>query len=120
MKKTLLLINCLIFCVIAQAQAVIKPEDAAKHVNDSVIVCGTVASGRYMDQTNCKLTLLNVGAAFPNQAFTIVIDSDLRTQFEKAPETLLLDKQVCVTGKVSLYRDTPQIIIYRKDQIQIK
>ena len=102
-----------------QAQTSIKLEDVSKHVDDSVTVCGKVASGRYMDGSTRKLTLLNVGAAFPNQVFTIVIENDLRTRFESAPETLYLDKDVCVTGKVSMYRDAPQIVIYKKEQIQI-
>jgi len=72
-----------------------------------------------MAQSNQKLTLLNVGAAFPNQVFTIVIDNELRAKFETAPETFFLDKDVCVTGKVSLYRDAPQIVIYKKEQIQL-
>ena len=52
-----------------------------------------------MDQSNRNPTLLNVAAP---------------------PETLLLDKDVCVTGKVTLYRDTPQIISYNKEQLQLK
>jgi hypothetical protein len=109
----------IIAAFVTNSQTTIKLEDVSKHIDDSVTVCGKVASGRYMDQSNRKLTLLNVGTAFPNQVFTIVIDSNLRTQFESAPETLFLDKHVCVIGKVSQYRDTPQIVIYRKEQIQV-
>lgn len=39
--------------------------------------------------------------------------------FESARETLYLDKEVCVTGKVSLYKDRPQIFIYQKEQLQL-
>jgi hypothetical protein len=109
----------IIAAIVANSQTTIELEDVSKHVDDSVTVCGKVASGRYMEQSNRKLTLLNVGAAFPNQIFTIVIDSSLRSQFETVPETLFLSKDVCVTGKVTLYRDAPQIVIYRKEQIQI-
>jgi hypothetical protein len=118
MKYTLICLF-LFSAVIGHTQTTIKLEDVSKHIDDSVTVCGKVSSGRFIDQSSRKLTLLNVGAAFPNQVFTIVIDDNLRVQFDSAPETLFLDKDVCVTGKVTLYRDAPQIVIYRKDQIQI-
>jgi hypothetical protein len=118
MKYTLIC-YFLLSAVIGHSQTTIKLEEVSKHVGDSVTVCGKVASGRYTDQSSRKLTLLNVGAAFPNQVFTIVISNELRGQFETTPESLFLDKDVCVTGKVSLYRNTPQIVIYRKEQIQV-
>jgi DNA/RNA endonuclease YhcR with UshA esterase domain len=116
--KFLLIILLILAAFTGHSQTQINLEDVSKHINDSVTVCGKVASGRYMDQTNRKLTLLNVGAAFPNQVFTI--DNDLRSAFETVPETFFLEKEVCVTGRVTLYRDAPQIIIYRKDQILVK
>ena len=117
--KLLLTTLILFVSFYSQAQTSIKLEDVSKHVGDSVTVCGKVSGGVYMAQSNQKLTLLNVGAAFPNQVFTIVINNELRTKFETAPETFFLDKEVCVTGKVSLYRDAPQIVIYKKEQIQV-
>jgi hypothetical protein len=112
-------IALLISGISSNSQSIIKLEEVSKHVDDIVIVCGKVASGRSMDQSIRKLTLLNVGAAFPNQVFIIVISNELRSQFETAPETFFLDKEVCVTGKSSLYRDAPQIVIYKKEQIQV-
>jgi hypothetical protein len=116
--KRLLFLLLVTIAFDSNSQIVIKLEDISKHVGDSVNVCGKVAGGRYMDQSESKLTLINIGGTFPNQVYSIVISSDLRKQFETAPESLFLDKEVCVTGKVSIYRDRPQIVIYRKDQIQ--
>jgi hypothetical protein len=67
---------------------------------------------------------------FPNEVFsdvhrflTIVKKfrkTDLRKQFDKAPEELFKDKEVCITGRIELYRDKPQIVIRSKEQIQIQ
>jgi hypothetical protein len=84
MKFTLIILFTLA-AIVATSQTLIKSEDVSKHVNDSITVCGKVAGGRYMDQSQSGLTLLNVGGAFPNQVFTIAIGNDLRSQFEIDP-----------------------------------
>src|ERR1700752_3683470 len=117
MKRIVALSGCLIITIFSFSQTEIKLEDAAKHVGDSVKVCGQVAGVRYLEQANNKPTLINMGAAYPNQLLTIVIWDDVRKQFEKAPEDLFQDKMICVTGKVELFREKPQIVIRKTVQI---
>jgi len=103
-----------------RAQVTIKLEDAAAHVGDSVKACGKVAGMRFMEGSKGQPTLINMGAAYPNQLLTIVIWEDLRKQFDKTPEELFKDKDICITGKIELYRDKPQIVIKSKDQLQLQ
>jgi hypothetical protein len=65
-------------------------------------------------------TSINLGQAFPNHSLTIVIWSEVRMQFETAPEVLFMDKEVCVTGRIKLFREKPQIVLKRKEDLSLK
>ncbi len=119
MRYLLSLLLSVVLTTAASAQITIKAEDIGKHVGDSVKICSKVFSARYFEQSKNSPTLLNVGAAFPNQLFTVVIWSEVRKQFETAPELLFLNQPVCVSGKVELFKDKPQIVLYSKEQIVV-
>ena len=117
--KYFLLITSLFCTGISFSQTAIKLEDAAKHVGDSVNVCGKVAGGIFLEQMENSPTFLSLGAAYPDQLLTLVIWPDQRAQYKPEPETQYMDKDVCVTGKIVIMRDRPQIVLYKKDQIKI-
>ena len=116
-KRTYLLFVLLFIGVFTQAQKQIKLEEATRNVGDSVSTCGKVYSSRYFEGSQDAPTLLNLGAAYPNQLLTIVIYGEARKLFKEAPEVYFRDKNICVTGKISLYKDKPQIVIYKPEQI---
>lgn len=95
-------------------------EEIKMHVGDSITVCGKIFTGRYLENVDRKPTLLNMGAAYPNQLLTLVIYEDSRTGFERNPESAYRDKEVCVTGRVELYQGKPQIILRSPDQLMVK
>ena len=117
--KSLLFLTALFISGITFSQTSIKLEDAGKHVGDSVIVCGKVAGGIFLEEMDGSPTFLSLGAAYPDQLLTLMIAKDQRGQYEAAPESLYLDKDVCVTGKIVIMRERPQIMIYRKEQIKV-
>lgn len=80
-------------------------------------VCGTVASVYYDKQGKGQPTFVNLGHHYPNQTFTIVIWGKYRPRFNPPPESLQ-GKNICVTGRIKLYRGTPEIIAYGPDQIR--
>ena len=73
LKSTYLLSFFLLFSVLAHSQKQIKLEDASKSIGDSVTTCGKVYSARYFEGSQDAPTLLNLGAAYPNQLLTVVI-----------------------------------------------
>jgi micrococcal nuclease len=117
LKNTYLLFFFLITGALVHAQKEIKLEEASKNVGDSISTCGKVFSARYFEGSQDAPTLLNLGAAYPNQLLTIVIYGEARKLFKEAPEVYFKDKNICIKGKVSLYKDKPQIVIYRPEQI---
>ena len=117
--KYIFFVASLFFTTVGFSQTSIKLEDAAKHIGDSVTVCGKVAGGIFLEQLENGPTFLSLGAAYPDQLLTLVIWKDQRAQYEPVPETQYMDKDVCVTGKIVLMRERPQIVIYKKDQLKV-
>ena len=111
------LLSILAFCNTLSAQS-IKPADAAKHVGESVTVCGKIFSAKYFDKAAKKVTLLNMGAAYPDQPITIVIYEELRSKLSVKPEEKWKDKNICVTGKIELFKEKPQIVVEKEEQVQ--
>lgn len=104
---------------LAFAQQEIKAEDAAKHEGDSVKVCTRIFGAKYFENSNRAPTLLNAGAKYPDAPLTLVIFGDNRPAFKNKPEEFYVDKNVCVTGKIVIYKGKPEIILTREDQIII-
>lgn len=114
-----LLFAAALFCAgTSFSQTTIKLEEAAKHVGDSVNVCGKVAGGVFLEQMENSPTFLSLGAPYPDQLLTLLIGKDQRGQYQTAPETYYVNKEVCITGKIILSRERPQIVVYKKEQIK--
>ncbi|MEJ7611050.1 MAG: hypothetical protein WKF88_07715 [Ferruginibacter sp.] len=119
MKKLYIVVFSLLLSVAAIAQTY-TPEEAAKHIGDSISVCGKIFGGRFFETSKSSPTLLNMGAAFPASTFTVMIPGDVRLKLGYIPEQELKDKIICVRGKVILYKERPEIIVYNPAQIQIQ
>lgn len=95
------------------------PAEAKNHVGEKSTVCGTVVSTRFARQSRGQPTFLNLDKPYPNPIFTVVIWGTDREKFGD-PETNFRDKQVCVTGKISIYRGVPEIAANEPTQIEIR
>jgi len=109
----------------AYGQETVSPEDAAKFIGQQKTVCGKVASANhpgltYTEDLTEQPTFLNFNKPFPNQVFTVVIPGMDRGKFEKPPETLYSEKEICVTGVIESYHGRPEIIAKEPAQIKIK
>lgn len=119
MKKFFTLISLLFVYYSSMAQT-FTAEEASKKVGDSITVCGKIYGGRFFETSAGSPTLLNMGAAFPASPLTIMIPGDVRMKMGYAPEQELKDKNICVKGRVILYKGKPEIIIYNTSQLQIQ
>jgi hypothetical protein len=107
--------------VIAQAQQVKRlfAAEAKDHIGEKATVCGKVASTRYAATTRGKPTFLNLDKPYPSQVFTVLIWDENREKFG-APEEMYRDKQICVTGKITEYRNAPEIVVSDPQSIEIQ
>lgn len=84
--------------------------------NEQVKVCGTVVSTKKSAKGNI---FLNLDKQFPNQIFSVSIFSDYTSNFSYEPEEFLKGREVCVTGKVTLFNGTPTMNIQHEKAVQV-
>ena len=85
--------------------------EVAKHVDENVSVCAVVYGYKNLG----SMTLVNLGAAYPNQLMTVVLRGEAKNAYEGID-----GKTICVTGKVEMYRDKPEIVVTSMKQINLK
>lgn len=119
MKKLFFTLGVLFNIVAINAQTKIKLDEVSKHIGDSVTVCGKVSDIRYFENSKNKPTFLNIGAKYPNQQLTLVIWETVRTLYSGKVEDLF-NKEICITGRIILYKDKPEIVINKPEQIMVQ
>jgi len=119
MKKITTTLLSLFIVAAATAQTSIKLEDVSKHIGDSVTVCGKVAGMRYFENSKNKPTFLNIGANHPNQLLTVVIWEASRALFTTKVDDLM-NKEICITGRIILYKERAEIVIEKPEQIVVQ
>jgi hypothetical protein len=111
---TLLFFSCFSIC----SAQVVNP-DSAKYFDGSLTtVCGKV-SGTFKSKTST--IFISFEKPYPDNPFTAVIMAKDSINFkEYDPVTYLVDKKVCVMGKVRIYKDKPEIEVKSPNQLRIQ
>lgn len=91
--------------------------DAKNYEGKTVKVCGTIVATKYSEKSGA--TFLNFDQKFPDQLFYISIWKGDLSNFPYQPHIELLNKEVCVTGTVTLNRDIPTINIKNEKPLEI-
>jgi micrococcal nuclease len=116
-KKIIALFILLKITKAAFGQTKISVKEAASHIGETVTICDKVYSTKLIDGSN--MTLLNLGAVYPNQLLTVMIKGRDRSKFKDAPETYFKGKNMCVTGKVVDYKGKPEIVISDPSEMKL-
>ena len=107
----------LLFALNTAAQTnTISAAEAKDHVGEVRTVCGKVASTHFAAKGKGQPTFLNLDTPYPKAVFTILIWGSNRAKFG-TPETKYGDSTICVTGKITIYRGTADIIVTEPSQI---
>ena len=117
MKAKTLLTLFAVLCaasVIAQTPTYTAAE-AAKHVGEIATITDKVDGVHQSGKGNI---FLNMGGKYPNQVFTAFIPASNAAQFSNPQQ--YEGKTVAVSGKITLYRGNPEIIVENVSQIIIK
>jgi DNA/RNA endonuclease YhcR with UshA esterase domain len=116
MKTKLLLplfaLTCAALAIAQTSLPNYTPQETPKHVGETAIVTGRVDSFHQSGKGNI---FLNMGGAYPNQAFTAFIPAASAAQFSQAQQ--YQGQTVAVSGKITLYKGKPEIIITSPSQI---
>jgi endonuclease G len=81
-----------------------------------VTICGTVVSAHKSKKGHI---FLNLDKSFPNQMFTATIWKSNVINYSYAPEVFLINKRVCIKGKVKDYQGVPSTYPENEKQIEI-
>lgn len=116
--KKLLLSLCLALFIAAPAMAAINSEDAAQHVGETQTVCGTVAQVAYLS----KGVAINIGAQYPLQHINGFVWNGKAVNVNAGVGGFdnLIGKDICMSGRIVLYKGRPEIIINTPGQISIQ
>ena len=96
----------------------IKIEDATNHIGERVKICTKIYGTKYNENSKAP-TLLDAGADYPNNPLTLVIWTDKRANFKNPPEVFYKGKNICVTGKLELYKGKAEMIVTKEEQIEL-
>ncbi len=91
----------------------IAAAQAEDYIGSTCVVTGKVAEV----YANDKLVRLNFDKGFPKQSFTAVVFAAKTNLF---PDLKKMEgKEVAVTGKITEYREKPQIVLTSTNQLQM-
>ena len=87
----------------------IELKDVGNYIGKDVKVCGKI----YGIKEFSSMTLINLGAAYPNQLLTLVMKEDAKGTLNGKD-----GQNVCAFGRVELYKGKPQIVVAKKNMIK--
>ena len=102
-----------------QTTATYAAAEAASHIGETITICDKVYGTKFLETSGTQPTFLNLGAAYPNSPFTVVIFGKDRPNFKEQPEVYYNNKKVCVTGLVKEYNGKPEIVISGEGEIRV-
>jgi DNA/RNA endonuclease YhcR with UshA esterase domain len=114
-KTFIALFVCALGTVIAQALGTYTAAEAAKHVGEIATITDRVDGVHQSGKGNI---FLNMGGKYPNEAFTAFIPTSSAAPFSNPQQ--YEGKTVAVSGKITLYRGKPEIVVTNVSQIIIK
>jgi DNA/RNA endonuclease YhcR with UshA esterase domain len=122
LKRLLPLLAVLVFIVAGPFALadVITAKQAVQHVGEVQTVRGVVVSARYAASSKGQPTLLNLDQPYPDTIFTVLIWGSDRPKFATPPEKAFDGKTVRVTGKITEYKGTPEMVVNDPKQIVVE
>lgn len=100
------------FAGAANAQQKFSAADFKTNLGKTGTLCDTVYSMKTVSDT---LTLLNMGAAYPRQKYTIAVKGN-KTKLDLDH---IKGKQVCVTGLFVMFKDQPEVVADKPEQLEV-
>jgi DNA/RNA endonuclease YhcR with UshA esterase domain len=117
-KFLLILVLFLSSFVKTNAQIKIESDSAKYFLNKNVIIRGEVAE-IYITKGPKPNIILNIDKPYPNQTFSVVIFNSMIQKFDYDIATELKGKTIEVQGKLTSYKNKPQIIVKKTKDIEV-
>lgn len=106
---------------VEEPSVTVRATEAEAHVGETAEVCGTVTDVSYVPRIGGAPTFVNLGEAYPAQAFTAVIWGEQRHHWGNTPpEQRYRSQSICVRGTIEMHEGTPQIEVRHPQQIDVQ
>ena len=120
MKRYLtLLVIAVMGLELGSSQTKIALQNAGASIGDTVKICDKITATNFLQHEPGRPTYLTLASDNTEQQLTIVIKGESRRRFDYKPEKDLLNRSVCVTGKLESVDGKLQIVINKQDDINI-
>jgi len=121
MKHISAVIIALLLSSVLQAQPddMVRAHEAIDYAGEYAMVCGLIASAKYLPDSKGGPTYLNFDKPYPEHDFSAIVFQKNRKNFTIKPETLTGYK-ACVYGKIRLYKGKAQIELVKDIQLSVK
>ncbi len=97
------------------------PEITIRQAKDyegkKITICSEVKDVYVNKKAKGEPTMLNFGGAYPHQSFTVIIWKDNLANFQYDPAVYLMNKNICVTGIITMYKGRPEMEIKTPGEI---
>ena len=97
----------------------ININEIESYIDKDVKICTKVFGIKQLT-SGSKPTFINCGAAYPNSPLTIVILFEDLENFKENPANFYDGKNICVTGKLIMYKGKPEIVVKKENDIEVK
>ena len=95
----------------------VSPDSAKYHEGSMATVCGEITSGKISENETVHI---NFGDPYPGNCFSVVIFPKDSANFKQIrPKDYLKKKNICVTGKIEIYKGKAEIIVTSPEQIHL-
>lgn len=119
MKRQFLILLMGLFTHFLLSQALVPLDSISNHIGATIKVCDKVMD-TFMTKGERKIAYLNFGGRYPDHKFTVVMFMSKLPESKNDPVVYYKDKNICVIGELTLYKDKPQIVLKAWEQIELK
>jgi len=91
--------------------------EAGRYIGEVARIYGRVADVWYERQTDEYY--LFFGEPYPYQDFSVIVNGRTARRYSYRPERYFLDRNIAVTGLVSIWDNRPEMIIKKRSQIEV-
>lgn len=115
-KAITLIIIASLFTILSFGQKRISADEAYKHYGETVTICDRIYGIEMLDNVKFPQAI-KVGNSNKKNILSIILTVESIQKLTEKGKKSLLNKDVCVTGKVMQHRGIPEIIIDRTKEI---
>ena len=119
MAKTFALLATLFFVTyISFGQKNISAEDASKHYGERVTICDKIY-GIEFSESSKSFTAIKVGDIARKSKMFVFLTPEMLKKITDNGKMSIINKSICVTGKVHSLKGLPEIIVNKDEEIYL-